>query len=158
MTVLVLFVEYFSRQFSLLQLVRSTGNRCSITKNGAIYYRPQRSWGKVIFSQASVILSTGSGLRGVCLVPRVWSWWGVPALGGVWSRGGAWWRTPGTTAADGTHPTGMHSCLNFFLTKSYIWLPSMAFAEISVADQKENREKSGNPKSNQEAYSAEFRY
>ena len=37
MTVLVLFVEYFSRQFSLLQLVRSTGNRCSITKNGAIY-------------------------------------------------------------------------------------------------------------------------
>ena len=25
----------------------------------AAYYRPQRSWGKVIFSQASVILSTG---------------------------------------------------------------------------------------------------
>ena len=42
--------------------------------------------------------------------------------GGAWSRGGvcsrglvpggcAWWRPPGTaTAADGTHPTGMHSC------------------------------------------------
>ena len=28
------------------------------------YYRPQRSWGKVIFSQASVILFTGGG---VCL-------------------------------------------------------------------------------------------
>ena len=25
------------------------------------FYRPQRSWGKVIFSQASVILSTGEG-------------------------------------------------------------------------------------------------
>ena len=31
------------------------------------YYRPQRSWGKVIFSQVSVILSTGAG--GGCLVP-----------------------------------------------------------------------------------------
>ena len=30
----------------------------------SIYYRPQRSWGKVIFSQASVILLTGEG--GVC--------------------------------------------------------------------------------------------
>ena len=26
-----------------------------------LYYRPQRSWGKVIFSQASVILLTGRG-------------------------------------------------------------------------------------------------
>ena len=67
-----------------------------------IYYRPQRSWGKVIFSQASVILLTG----------------GVSA-GGVCSRGvpGAWrpprpGDPPGTaTATGGTHPTGMHSCL-----------------------------------------------
>ena len=40
---------------------------------------------------------------------------GVPGLGdgGTWSRGAAWWRPPpGTaTAAGGTHPTGMHSCL-----------------------------------------------
>ena len=28
------------------------------------YYRPQRSWGKVISSQASVILSTGGGVHG----------------------------------------------------------------------------------------------
>ena len=51
------------------------------------FYRPQRSWGKVIFSQASVILLTGgvpaqggliggvsapggSGPRGRCLLPR----------------------------------------------------------------------------------------
>ena len=30
------------------------------------HYRPQRSWGKVIFSQASVILSTeGGGMHGL---------------------------------------------------------------------------------------------
>ena len=48
--------------------------------DGLYFYRPQRSWGKVIFSQASVILSTvGGGLPsggfacsrrgGVCLLP-----------------------------------------------------------------------------------------
>ena len=37
-------------------------------------YRPRRSWGKVMFLQASVILLTG----GVC------------SGGGAWSRGGAW--------------------------------------------------------------------
>ena len=47
------------------------------------FYRPQRSLGKVIFSQASVILSTGEG--GVCSR-------GVPGLGGVCSWGGAWSR------------------------------------------------------------------
>ena len=48
----------------------------------------------------------GPAPRGVC-------------SGGVWSRGvcsggeGAWWRPPRTaTAAGGTHPTGMHSCLS----------------------------------------------
>ena len=41
------------------------------------------------------------------------AWWGA---GGAWSRGGAWsgQTPPGetATAADGTHPTGMHSCFN----------------------------------------------
>ena len=32
-----------------------------------IYYRPQRSWGKVIFSQASVILFMGGGCLSACL-------------------------------------------------------------------------------------------
>ena len=51
-------------------------------------YRPQRSCGKVMFSQASVVLFTG----------KVWQ----------------------TTAADGTHPTGMHSCfINFKYTGSH---------------------------------------
>ena len=77
------------------------------------FYRPQRSTGKVIFSQASVILSTGGGCcsrGGVCLP------WGS-TLGGAWSGGGAWWRPLGmSTAAGGMHPTGMHSCdRNWFI-------------------------------------------
>ena len=66
------------------------------------YYHPQRSWGKVIFSQASVILLTGGGVsapRGVCS-------WGVSAprgcvcsrgcllLGGFCSQGGCLVETP----------------------------------------------------------------
>ena len=36
---------------------------------------------------------------------------GLPG-GGCLVPGGAWWRPPQTaTAAGGTHPTGMHSCL-----------------------------------------------
>ena len=45
------------------------------------FYRPQRSWGKVIFSQASVILLTGGGgasSRG----------WGDSSGGGGASSGG----------------------------------------------------------------------
>ena len=35
---------------------------CSSEVARLLYYRPQRSWGKVIFSQASVILFTGEGV------------------------------------------------------------------------------------------------
>ena len=111
-------------------------------------YRPQRSWGKVIFSQASVILSTG----GVCSrgVPGPGGLLGgrrVPGPGGVCSGGclvwgGTWLGgsasggpggdPPGTaTAAGGTHPTGMHSCwkLNCHLNGvmggiNYLWVLS----------------------------------
>ena len=101
-------------------------------------YRPQRSWGKVIFSQASVILLTrGVPGPGGCLVsggawsqrvvhsprgvvhgPRGCVVWGVPGLGGRGVPGG---EPPckTATAVGGTHPTGMHSCfkcLQFFLT------------------------------------------
>ena len=59
----------------------------------------KRSCGQVMFLQVSVILPTGEG--------------------GAWSRGGfllpgggCLVETSGTaTAAGGTHPTGMHSCL-----------------------------------------------
>ena len=64
------------------------------------FYRPQRSCGKVMFLHLSVILFTGG---------RVWQ------------------TPPGqvppplpketATAADGMHPTGMHSCYAFFLVK-----------------------------------------
>ena len=91
--------------------------------------------GKVIFSQASVILLTGRVyVPGGCLLPGVacsrgclllggvCSGEGVSALGrvcllpaGVCPGGGAWWRPPlgMATAVGGTHPTGMHSCSNF---------------------------------------------
>ena len=96
-------------------------------------YRPPRSWGKVIFSQASVILSTGVG---VC----------IPACTGADTPLGkhplpssACWDTPpaqcmlgytppsppAATAADGTHPTGMHSLIdtfeNFIVVSSEIY-------------------------------------
>ena len=78
------------------------------------FYRPQRSWGKVIFSQASVILSRGGVCSRGCLVrgwggagPGGWSgpggrlFWGCQGgawSGGIWSggvwSGGAWWRPP----------------------------------------------------------------
>ena len=84
----------------------STAFRC-------IYYRPQRSWGKVMFLQASVILFT-EGLPGPGGVPGPGGLLlgGVPGPGGAWSRGaGGDPPPPGTaTAAGGTHPTGMHSC------------------------------------------------
>ena len=48
----------------------------------------------------------------------VWSWWGAWSWGvlgatpGGSGPGGVPGGPPGTaTAADGTHPTGMHSCL-----------------------------------------------
>ena len=66
-------------------------NPCfSLGKNMHDNYRPQRSWGKVIFSQASVILSTGGmrGCLGVCMV-----------VGGhVWLLGG-----------------GMHGCQGVYV-------------------------------------------
>ena len=51
-------------------------------------YRPKRSWGKVIFSHASVILSTGGRVcsRG-CLLPGWSLLWGCLVLGDVCSRG-----------------------------------------------------------------------
>ena len=57
--------------------------------------RPQRSCGKVMFSQASVILFTWRGV--------------YPSV--HWGRHPRADTPPTATAADGTHPTGMHSCL-----------------------------------------------
>ena len=88
-------------------------------------YRPQRSWGKAIFSQACVILFTGCvpgpgecivwGVHGpgVCVpgLGDAWSWGVCMVPGGCAWSGGSWLRPPEkATAAGGTHPTGMHSC------------------------------------------------
>ena len=87
---------------------------------------------KVMFLHVSVILSTGGCLllggcllQGGCLVqgvpgPRGVSTPGtVPGPGGVCSGGHALRQTPPpgetATAADGTHPTGMHSCLDYLV-------------------------------------------
>ena len=102
------------------------------------FYRPQRSWAKVMFLQASVILSTGEG--GVYL-SGCWDttspeqtppWEQTPHLGADTPPGA---DTPGTDTPGtdtpphketpaygqrtaGTHPTGMHSCLfKFWRTK-----------------------------------------
>ena len=80
-----------------------------------------------MFLEVSVCPQGGAWSRGMpgpggCLVPG-----GVPGLvGGYLAPGGAWSRGAGipacteaepppgemTTAADGMHPTGMHSCHN----------------------------------------------
>ena len=64
-------------------------------------YHPQHSCGKVMFSQASVILFTG----GVWQTPPSGQ---TPHLGRHSPRADT---PPMVTAADGTHPTRMHSCL-----------------------------------------------
>ena len=66
-------------------------------------HRPQRSWGKVMFLQVSVILSTGG---------EYLTW----PKGCTWSRGGTWPGTPpgtrytplgpGTPPRDQVHPLG----------------------------------------------------
>ena len=93
------------------------------------FYRPQRSWAKVISSQASVcpggvvcpeggvICLGGGGLPGGCLVlggsgpgegdlvPGGWSTWGGLVLGrGVWSRG--MWSTRGVWSQGVCAPGG----------------------------------------------------
>ena len=89
-------------------------------------YRPQRGCGKVILSQACVKNSVhrGGGLCGRHPLGRhpPWSRHPFPVHAGIHPPPSACWDTPlcsvhagihppPATAADGTHPTGMHSCL-----------------------------------------------
>ena len=105
-----------------------------------LYYRPQRSWGKVIFSEACVKNSVhsvgggypsmpcrspgphlgeeleGSGLEG----PQAHTQGGIPACTEADPS-----PPPLTvTAAGGTHPTGMHCCLvmNLILMIFYVYV------------------------------------
>ena len=72
----------------------------SVTSTNQILLPPANEvWGKVICLQVCVC-PRGAGPGG-CLVR------GVPARGGGVPGGDL---PPTATAADGTHPTGMHSC------------------------------------------------
>ena len=89
-----------------------------------ICYRPQRSCGKGIFSQACVKNSVHRG-RMACMTGRHACWGGMRSGRGVWqggmhgrgvcvAEGYTWWggSVAGKTeiAAGGRHPTRMHSC------------------------------------------------
>ena len=72
------------------------------------YYRPKRSCGKIMFLHVSVILSTGGGV------------WQPPSRQTPFRADPS--PQPDTppemaTAADGTHPTGIHSCYIYFPVK-----------------------------------------
>ena len=96
-------------------------------------YRPQRSWGKVMFLQASVILSTGGGSASVHAgIPSLWEQAGIPSPDQAGTPLGAGippradppeQAPPGSRhppgakhagrygqCAGGTHPTGMQTC------------------------------------------------
>ena len=94
----------------ILTFTTNEAQRCSHCKQHIylsfkrLCYRPQRSWGKVIFSQASVILLTGGRawlLLGGCV-------WLLPG-GHAWLLGGHAWLLPGgaCVVAPGG---GMHGC------------------------------------------------
>ena len=84
-------------------------------------YRPQRSCGKVMLSQACVKNSVHRGGRVVWQTPpRADTPFPVHAgihpttqcmLGHTPLPSACWDTPPPATAVDGTHPTGMHSCL-----------------------------------------------
>ena len=71
------------------------------------YYRPQTKFAKVMFLHLSVNLFTG----GTCLGPGPGGGWGVCVSRHALRQPPLPLQT--ATAADGTHPTGMHSCLHF---------------------------------------------
>ena len=103
-------------------------------------YRPQRSCGKVVFSQASVSHSVHSG--GVCLS----ACWDTPPRQVHPSQAGT---PPGqihpsrqvqppppttVTAADGTHPTGMLSCLEVTKLHRFVLMTCKLFFFIIILE------------------------
>ena len=91
-------------------------------------YRPQRSWGKVIFSHASVILSTGG--RGHAWLPggvRGCQEWGVGGMHGCWgvcvvAIGGACMVAGGLGHV--WLPGGIHDCRGAcVVARGRAWLP-----------------------------------
>ena len=100
------------------------------------FYRPQTKFGaRYYFNTCLSFCSRGGGWSqgghgpggvpgpGGCLVPGALVPWGAGpggylVLGGL-LQGGCLVETPQmATAAGGTHPTGMHSCLNCYSTEN----------------------------------------
>ena len=76
-------------------------------RSWALFYRPQRSCGKVMFLHLSVILSTGGGCLPQCMLGYT-PWADTPI-------------SPGQTPpAAGTHPTEMHSCVTRVLVRQLL--------------------------------------
>ena len=71
-----------------------------------IFYHPQRSWGKVIFSQASVILSTGGGD----------TWAGTPPAGPGAPPDQIHPPGPGTPPGPDTPPATSSACWEIWAT------------------------------------------
>ena len=72
---------------------RTLDGACVTTSNCAtnfLFYRPQRSLGKVIFSQASVILLTGGCMAGGACMAGGHVWRGACVAGGMHGGGHAW--------------------------------------------------------------------
>ena len=84
--------KYISSLTVKFQFINQLVKDFELTLNN--FYRPQRSCGKVIFSQASVSHS----VRGGCLPQYMLGY--IPRAD----------TPPAATAADGVHPTGMRSC------------------------------------------------
>ena len=103
----------------------------SVHRGGCLVPGGAWSWG--VPGRGGACFRGGSGPRGGacsqrCLLGGV-SGSGGACSGEVWSQGGAWWRPHpplAPTAAVGTHPTGLHSCLQFFLI-SLIHFKSVLF-------------------------------
>ena len=98
---------YFSPQYPLFSLK-------SRVEWNLDNYRPQPSCGKVMFSQASVILITGK-VCGRHPPGRHPSGQTPPLPNACWdthtpAQCMLGYTTPAATEPDGTHPTGMHSC------------------------------------------------
>ena len=103
-------------------------------------YHPQRSWGKVMFLQASVILLTGGGMRGCrgeggmrgCQ-GGVCGHWGCAWLLGACVVAGGWGACVVARGMRGYQGVcmvvgGMHGCWGVCMAaggRGYAWLPGM---------------------------------
>ena len=126
---------FFSNYSSSLELINHSLTLWLSWVHLRFYYRPQRSCSKVMFLYLSVCSREGEGVSQHALGQASPLGRHIPACTGAymgrhipactWADTRPWQTYPSmhwgrhplpptTTAADGTHPTGMHSCLEIF--------------------------------------------